>query len=69
MPEWSTYVLGALWLLTDRGVDVPPLRIEVDSDVPTGAGLSSSAALVCSVVRAASTTTSASGSTTTRSSR
>ncbi len=35
-----------------RGVDVPPLRIEVDSDVPTGAGLSSSAALVCSVVRA-----------------
>ena len=23
--EWSRYVLGALWLLTDRGVDVPPL--------------------------------------------
>ena len=50
VPEWATYVLGALWLLHDDGVDVPPLRISVDSDVPTGAGLSSSAALVCSVV-------------------
>ncbi len=52
VPDWSRYVLGALWLLTDRGVDAPPLEIVVDSDVPTGAGLSSSAALVCSVVRA-----------------
>ena len=52
VPDWSRYVLGVLWLLTDRGVDVPPLEIVVDSDVPTGAGLSSSAALVCSVVRA-----------------
>ena len=52
VPEWSRYVLGALWLLADRGVDVPPLDIAVDSDVPEGAGLSSSAALVCSVVRA-----------------
>ncbi|CAM3553269.1 galactokinase [Nocardioides zeicaulis] len=52
VPEWATYVLGALWLLHDDGVDVPALRISVDSDVPTGAGLSSSAALVCSVVSA-----------------
>lgn len=52
VPEWSRYVLGALWLLTDRGVEVPALEVVVDSDVPTGAGLSSSAALVCSAVRA-----------------
>jgi galactokinase len=52
VPGWSRYVLGALWLLSDRGVDVPPLDVRIDSDVPTGAGLSSSAALVCSVVRA-----------------
>jgi galactokinase len=52
VPGWASYVLGALWLLHDDGVDVPPLRIEVDSDVPSGAGLSSSAALVCSVVGA-----------------
>ncbi|WP_210438604.1 galactokinase [Nocardioides xinjiangensis] len=52
VPGWASYVLGALWLLHDDGVDVPPLRIEVDSDVPTGAGLSSSAALVCSVAGA-----------------
>lgn len=49
-PAWARYVLGAVWLLNESGVDVPPLAITVDSDVPSGAGLSSSAALVCSVV-------------------
>lgn len=52
VPLWARYVLGAAWLLVDRGVDVPPQQVVVDSDVPPGAGLSSSAALVCSVVSA-----------------
>ncbi len=42
---WALYVTGVLQALeVDRGVDV-----EVSSDVPIGAGLSSSAALECSV--------------------
>ena len=47
-PEWTRYILGVLWSLgIDRGVE-----ILVDSEVPQGAGLSSSAALECSVALA-----------------
>ena len=49
---WAAYVLGVVWVLQQRGVPVPGLRIDVDSSVPGGAGLSSSAALVCSVAAA-----------------
>ncbi len=51
-PSWARYVLGCAWVLADRGADVPPVRIDVGCDVPTGAGLSSSAAVVCSVTTA-----------------
>lgn len=44
-PGWERYPLGMLEAL---GVDLP-LEIRIESRVPTGAGLSSSAALLCSV--------------------
>ncbi|MCW2793982.1 MAG: galactokinase [Nocardioides sp.] len=46
---WATYVAGVVWGLREAGHDVPGLDILVDGRVPLGAGLSSSAALECSV--------------------
>lgn len=46
---WASYVAGVIWALREQGLDVPGLDILVDSRVPVGAGLSSSAALECSV--------------------
>jgi galactokinase len=49
---WAAYPAGVVWALRRRGHDVPGLAVELDSAVPTGAGLSSSAALVCAVATA-----------------
>jgi len=45
---WAGYVAGVVWALTEDGHRLPGVDLWVDSDVPIGAGLSSSAALACS---------------------
>ncbi|GAA2641105.1 galactokinase [Paractinoplanes durhamensis] len=49
---WAGYVAGIVWSLRDAGFEVPGARIAIDSDVPLGSGLSSSAALESSVLTA-----------------
>jgi galactokinase len=46
---WAAYPLGVVWAFAQRGVEIPGLELQLASDVPIGAGLSSSAALECSV--------------------
>jgi galactokinase len=49
---WAAYVAGVIWALREAGVDVPGAQLAIKSDVPMGAGLSSSAALECAVLSA-----------------
>lgn len=49
---YASYVHGCVEVLRRRGDAVPPLLVHVDSDVPIGAGLSSSAALEVATLRA-----------------
>ncbi len=46
---WAAYIAGVVWALRDRGHNLPGLQFRISSEVPDGAGLSSSAALTCSV--------------------
>jgi galactokinase len=50
---WAAYPAGVLWALQQAGLPLPGLDVAVSSDVPLGAGLSSSASLECSVALAA----------------
>jgi galactokinase len=49
VPGWAGYAAGVVWALREAGFDLPGVDLLVDSRVPSGAGLSSSAALECSV--------------------
>ncbi|MGW6173797.1 galactokinase [Arthrobacter sp. NPDC055138] len=46
---WAAYPLGVAWALEQAGARLPGFDLLVDSEVPVGAGLSSSAALECAV--------------------
>ena len=50
--DWTDYIAGPLAELAKIGFDVPPVEVSVRSSVPSGAGLSSSAALEVAVLRA-----------------
>ena len=49
---WAAYPAGAAWALRAAGLDILGASIDIDSDLPVGAGVSSSAALECSVALA-----------------
>lgn len=49
---WGAYVAGVAWALGEAGVDVPGAELTISSEVPLGAGLSSSHSLECAVALA-----------------
>jgi galactokinase len=50
---WAGYAAGVIWALRQAGHPIGGLDLVIDGQVPTGAGLSSSAALECAVGLAA----------------
>ena len=50
MTGWQAYVAGVVWALKEAGHQIDGADLVLTSDVPKGAGLSSSAALECAVL-------------------
>jgi galactokinase len=46
-PKWANYLLGVMRQFVDHGYALKPFRCVFGGNIPTGAGLSSSAALEC----------------------
>src|SRR4051794_32174103 len=51
LADFGRYVGGCVRVLKERGTNIPPLQLRISSDVPVGAGLSSSAALEVATIR------------------
>jgi galactokinase len=49
---WAAYPAGVAWALRAAGLGIIGASIDIDSDLPVGAGVSSSAALECAVALA-----------------
>lgn len=50
--DWASYVAGSVWAVAQQGQPVRGVDLVVESDLPAGAGLSSSAAMTVGVVSA-----------------
>nr|MDP9128102.1 hypothetical protein [Pseudomonadota bacterium] len=49
--DWTDYVMACFFVLKKRGIAAPPARVNIRSNIPMGAGISSSAALLVAVLR------------------
>lgn len=52
MTGWAAYIAGVVWALRESGHRVAGADLALSSDIPMGAGLSSSAALECATLAA-----------------
>ena len=43
--DWANYPVGVVHFLKQKGIEIPPLEINFESNLPQGSGLSSSAAI------------------------